>query len=491
MRSIRYFDGTRIRRLELQGVYEGPQRRTRHLANQGFAHSNALAPQRPQSAGSLVVSALAAESTRLHTRFNAFSESRTLLQPVGPGQTTVVATETVAIDGARKSDIKFLQSKFGLETVQEGSHGKLLMRVPGDLDDPVGRAAEAALALHERGGPSTAHPNFVRVLQRTPAPTAPPGAPQWALDNPGSPGVVGADIAALAAWTITNGDGAIRVAILDEGVDTKHPYLKAAIVAEADFVDGNATAMPDGDDAHGTACAGIVASRNTDVSGLAPGVSLVAARIAKSNDADVWIFDDFATADAIDWCWDDAKADVLSNSWGGGPPAPVITRAFERARTNGRNGRGSVVLAAAGNSQGPVGFPGTLRELLTVGASNQWDKRKTRTSQDGENWWGSNFGPEIDVMGPGVKIATTDISGTRGYGPALTTSTFNGTSAATPFAAAAAALVLSVKPKLTQARVSELLRQTADRIGTAPPDKYTGYGRVNAYAAMRAARREA
>jgi thermitase len=490
MQEIRYFDGTRIRRLELQNVYEAPQRPTRHLANRGFAKSTALAPQSPQSAGTLVVNALHADSTRLATRFNVISEERTFLEPVGPGQTTVVATETVAVDGARKADVTFLSSKFGLETVDEGSHGKVLMKVPGDVEDPVARAADAALALHERPGPSTANPNFLRVVQRTPKPQAPPGAPQWALDNGGQPGVIGADVAALAAWTITRGDGAIRVAILDEGVDTKHPYLKPAVVAEADFVDGNPTAMPDGNDAHGTACAGIVASRNRDVSGLAPEVSLVAARIAKSNAEDVWIFDDFATADAIDWCWDTAKADVLSNSWGGGPPVPGITRAFERARTNGRGGRGSVVLAAAGNSQVPVSYPGTLRELVTVGASNQWDKRKTKTSQDGENWWGSNYGPELDVMGPGVKIATTDISGARGYSPGQTTSTFNGTSAATPFAAAVVALMLSVKPTLTEARVAELLRLTADRIGTAPPDKYTGYGRVNAYAAMRAARRE-
>ena len=182
------------------------------------------------------------------------------------------------------------------------------------------------------------------------------------------------------------------MAVLDEGVDTSHPFLSPAVVAERDFVDGNAHARPDGDDAHGTACAGIVVARNRDVSGLAPEASLVAARIAKSDAQGFWIFDDFQTADAIDWCWDDAKADVLSNSWGGGPPAPVITRAFERARTTGRAGRGAVVVVAAGNAQKVVDYPGNLPNVLTVGASNQWDKRKTKTSEDGENWWGSNFG---------------------------------------------------------------------------------------------------
>ena len=45
-----------------------------------------------------------------------------------------------------------------------------------------------------------------------------------------------------------------------------------------------------------------------------------------------WVFDDFNTADAIDWCWDEAATDVLSNSWGGGPPVDVISTAFARAR---------------------------------------------------------------------------------------------------------------------------------------------------------------
>jgi subtilisin family serine protease len=328
------------------------------------------------------------------------------------------------------------------------------------------------------------------VIQRTPLPAAPPGAPQWALDNAGAPGTIGSDVHGLAAWTITKGGDEIRVAVLDEGVDTSHPFLAPAVVAEADFVDQNDTAMPDGDDAHGTACAGIVASRNRDVSGLAPRVSLVAARIAKSDAQGFWIFDDFATADAIDWCWDDAKADVLSNSWGGGPPAPVITLAFERARSDGRGGRGAVIVVAAGNDQRPVDFPGNLEGVVTVGASNQWDKRKTRTSQDGENWWGSNYGPGLDLMAPGVAIATTDIKGPRGYTGSRTTDRFNGTSSSTPFVAAAAALMLSANPELTEARASELLRQTVDPLTKSRKwNQNTGYGRLNAYTAVRAARR--
>jgi thermitase len=490
VRQIKYFDGQRLRNVEVQGLYEDRQVRPRRAGSRGFLHGEAFAALRPQASADLLLRGLRADSTLLATRFNAFSEDRTLVMPVKAGETTVIPTETVAIDQPRKSDLQFLRSKYGMVEVEEGSHGKVLMRAPDNAEDPVGHAAEAALALHERGGPSAAHPNFVRVVQRTPVPTATTDKSQWGLDNDGEPGVVGADVGALAAWTMTKGVGSVRVAILDEGVDTSHPYLEPAVVAEADFVDGNPTAMPDGDDAHGTACAGIVVSRNTKVSGLAPGVSLVAARIAKSDAQDVWIFDDFATADAIDWCWDDARADVLSNSWGGGPPVPVITRAFDRARRRGRGGRGAVVVVAAGNAQREVDYPGNLPDVVTVGASNQWDKRKTRTSEDGETNWGSNFGAALDVMAPGVKITTTDISGPHGYSASQTTGTFNGTSSATPFVAATAALMLSANPELAEGRVAELLRQTADSLGSSKKhDTYTGYGRVNSYAAVRAARR--
>jgi subtilisin family serine protease len=222
--------------------------------------------------------------------------------------------------------------------------------------------------------------------------------------------------------------------VLDEGVDTKHPALKPAVVAERDFIGNKSTAMPDGDDAHGTACAGIVLSRSATFPGVAPRCSLIAVRIAMGDGADGWVFDDFATADAIDWSWRQG-ADVLSNSWGGGIPSDAISRAFARARTQGRNGRGSVVVIAAGNSQTPIDFPGNLPGYVTVGASNHKDQRKTKTSDDGETWWGSNYGETMRLLAPGVFIWTTDISGAAGYDPADFTKTFNGTSSSTPHVA--------------------------------------------------------
>ncbi len=490
MRTIEYFDGKRIRKLELRGLFEARQHRPKTF-EVGPAGRPAVAAMRPEASGVRLAATLSDQRERLADRFVHLSEGVAEVAAAAPGEATVIPTDSVAIDDASKADLKFLRDRFGLEVVREGSHGKVLMRAPEDTDDGVAHAAQAALALHKRSSShGDAAPNFVRVVQRPRmAQTAIPG--QWGLANPGNPGLVGADVHAEAAWTITKGSEDIRVAILDEGVDSQHPNLKAAIVAELDAVDSNPTAMPDGDDAHGTACAGIVGSRSTTARGLAPRVSLVGARIAKSNAQGFWIFDDFDTADAIDWCWDDAQADVLSNSWGGGPPVPLISSAFERARTQGRNGLGAVLVIAAGNdARSSVSYPGNLPNTLTVGASNQWDKRKTTTSQDGETWWGSNWGQGLDLMAPGVAIRTTDIHGARGYSTTNTTDRFNGTSSATPFVAAAAALVLSASPQLTESQVRSVLRSTADPVSaTSGWDRFTGHGRLNAYMAVWASRR--
>jgi thermitase len=483
--QLEYYTGGRKQRVTVQRLAAARQT--------GRARAGEVAPMgfrvRPQSDAQQVMHLLAAQPPSVRARFSVIEEQTTMIHPVDRGRTTVIPTETVAVLGARKAELAWARKEYGALVVQEGSDGKVLVSVPGDAENPPMTGAEMARRLVERGTVEGAHPNFLRLVQR-PSPGTTPAEDQWGLDNDGTPGVVGADVAALAAWTITTGDADISVAVLDEGVDTLHPGLKPGVRAERDFIGDNPHAHPDGDDAHGTACAGIVCGRGR-VKGLAPGVGLVAARIAKGDGGHGWIFDDFNTADAIDWCWREGASDVLSNSWGGGPPVDVITTAFRRARERGRGGKGAVVVIAAGNDEGPVSYPGDLPEVLTVGASNQWDERKTMRSQDGENWWGSNFGKGLDLMAPGVAIMTTDIRGKRGYSTSQVTGNFNGTSSATPFVAAAAALVLSVRPDITEKQVRELLISTTDHIGRGKPGwtQFLGHGRLNAFSAVRAARR--
>ena len=479
---IEYYANGRKRRITVQDLPEKSRRAGRRSARHPMTF-----PFAPQAEGPEVMSMLVAGPAAALSRLPVLEERRPLIAPVEAGEPTVIPTETISLGGARSSEVTWLRREYGLRVVEEGSHGKVLLGVPADADDPVRVAVRAAAACYERGNVASAQPNFLRLMQR-PEPASADATTQWALDNHGSPGVVGADVAAQAAWTISEGVAEVRVAVLDEGVDTSHPFLKKVVVAERDFVEDHPTAMPDGDDAHGTACAGIAVSRDAAVRGLAPGVSLVACRIGKRQ-AGAWLADDFQVSDAIDWCWDDAAADVLSNSWGGGPPSDLVTGAFERARTQGRGGRGAVVIVAAGNTQSSVLYPGNLPEILTVGASNQWDERKTRTSRDGEDWWGSNVGKGLDLMAPGVQILTTDISGAAGYSNGPTTGRFNGTSAATPLVAAAAALVLSVAPALGEGDVRSTLIQTTDSMGPTGWNQEVGFGRLDVFRSLRTARR--
>jgi hypothetical protein len=389
--------------------------------------------------------------------------------PISSYGAMTLVTETVIAEGLRQADLAAAKA-FGASVLEEGLDGKVLLRV-GSVDQVFGLVD---LLLKREVGSAT--PNFLRrvvPIQRSAPATA------WSHDK----------IGVAAAWAVTRGSADVKVAVLDEGVDTTHPSLKPAVVAERDFIGGNGnSAMPDGNDAHGTACAGIVLSRDKGYPGIAPLCSLIAARIAMDDGSGHWIFDDYATADAIDWSWRNGAA-VLSNSWGGGAPSDAISRAFARARTQGRDGLGSVVVIAAGNDQAPNDFPGDLPGYVTVGASNPADERKTRASSDGETWWGSNFGATLHLLAPGVFIWTTDIVGAAGYEPDDFTRTFNGTSSAAPAVAGTAALMLSANPALSAGSVRDLLARTARRLtGQTAWTPELGWGRLDAANAVASAK---
>ncbi|WP_326535892.1 S8 family serine peptidase [Pseudorhodoferax sp.] len=384
-------------------------------------------------------------------------------------ETLTIATETVIAEGLRRDDFAAAKA-YGAEVLEEALDGKVLLRV-----DSVERAFGLVDLLLKRNVGSVS-PNFLRRVERLNASAA---QENWSLKM----------IGAAEAWATTRGSADIKIAVLDEGVDTTHPALKAAVYRERDFIGNNGdSAMPDGNDAHGTACAGIIVSRSKAVPGIAPACRLIAARIAMGDGNQGWVFDDFATADAIDWAWREG-ADVLSNSWGGGAPSDAISRAFARARTQGRGGLGSVVVIAAGNAQRPIDFPGNLPGYVTVGASNPADQRKTKTSSDGENWWGSSYGATLHLLAPGVFIWTTDIVGPAGYTPTDFSKTYNGTSSATPAVAAAAALMLSANPALSASSVRNLLARTAKKIqGQTDWTQELGWGRLDVAKAVAAAK---
>ena len=404
------------------------------------------------------------------------------------GDTTVIATDRILMGFQPGAEgVEQLLEKYKAEVVS--SIGDEYVIQLDESADPIPTAERLA----EEDIVTYAEPDFVSMGSHVSrlsqlAPSAEGGDPRSSEQY--APTIT----RAVEAWALQTGDPNVRIAILDEGVDMLHEDLSPVIVGSYDATDDDTFQEPNDWDGHGTACAGLAAAihgNDKGVKGIGGGCSILAVRIAYSEAPRAgWVTRNSWIARAIDWSWQNG-ADILSNSWGGGAPSTAIANAFERARTQGRGGKGCVNIVAAGNSAGPVSFPGSLSTVLTVSASNEFDEFKTKTSRDGESWWGSNFGPEVDVAAPGVHNLTTDISGAAGYTPDNYTD-FNGTSSATPIVAGAAGLILSANSELTEEEVRDIIKQSADRAGDLPytngrNDQF-GNGRLNVLSALELAR---
>jgi thermitase len=432
-----------------------------------------------------------------------------------PGVYLVPAGEVIVKfrDGTDDEDVDAVLGRHGVTVVRTDypEPGALVVKV--DDDDA---AVDAANAIHGEQVVEYAEPNFVQVSR-------PPGSTGTQLDSVPPPALPVDDLSALVtrgaghgdgpladpgfasqwglikirapeAWNITTGSSAISVAVIDEGADVTHEDVSYRLPG-FDAYDGDNDPKPNGNDAHGTACAGIVSARKDNGKGgvgVAPGCPVLPVRIAKGIGGGLWDTDSAKVANAVRTAVD-RGAGVLSNSYSVGP-STAVTNAFQYGATNGRGGLGCVMAAATGNGDVlgviyPARLSPSIRGMLAVGASNEWDQRKSKTSLDGETWWGSNYGPEVDLVAPGVHVYTTDITGAAGYGGGNYVTNFNGTSSATPHVAGVAALVLSVDPGLRGWEVEDILKLTARDLGTTGRDQFTGFGRVDARSALEAAGR--
>jgi thermitase len=411
------------------------------------------------------------------------------------GNTRVLATDRILI-GLKNHDDVVVDTLQGInyQKIEPRGHGEFTVTLAPDVD-PLSVASR----LENNPSLSYVEPDFVNVTN--PMHSAPsqvlevPTAGDLSTDLTYNPDQYAISLTqAHLAWKLKTGTGDVIIAVLDEGIDTRHPDLKDCIMRGYDASDKDSFQEPNPWDGHGTACAGLAAAMPLaagGVRGIGGGCSLFAVRIAYSTRPHgPWITSNGQIGEAVDWSWQNG-ASVISNSWGGGAPSTAISNAFQRAQEKGRDGKGCVIVVAAGNDAGPVSFPATLPNVLCVAASTPDDEPKRKHGDDGEPWWGSNFGAEVSIAAPGIRNFTTDITGPSGYNPnGNYTATFNGTSSATPLVAGACGLVLSANPALTGEEVCDVIKRTADQVGTGliyqdGRNDYMGFGRLNVLNAVR------
>ncbi len=404
------------------------------------------------------------------------------------GRVRLVPTDEIIINFDSVQDIQDLLSRFSLDTKQYLTPTTVVVSTRS-AKNTVGLANEISTFRQV----IYAEPNFIRIM---PVLSNDPFYQyQWHLDNSGlgpAFGTPGADIHAPQAWEISRGHPDVVIAIMDMGVDMQHPDLQDNLVAGFDAYDNDDDPAPDDHEAHGTCCAGLAAAvtdNNTGIAGVAPACKIMPVRIGTTvseNDPSI-ISTNVKIAAGIDWAWQNG-ADILSHSWGGGSPSSTIASAIDRAKTQGRAGKGCVIFFAGGNDNTGVDWPATLENVVAVGATNQDDNRCSPT--DWGIGGGSNYGAQLDLVAPGNLLYTTDNRGQNGYAGGDYCADFGGTSGSTPIAAGVAALVLAVAPGLTSDQVQEVMQNTADdqvgRVNEDQPgwDPDHGHGRINAYQAL-------
>lgn len=384
------------------------------------------------------------------------------------------------------------------------------LKVERQVDETLAvlAAADVSAAIRVAGtlsvlpGVEACYPLTRRVVRRkeayATAPDDPRFAEQWHLENRDAQRKrSGPDLNVRAAWAYTRG-GSVVVAVGDDGFQLDHPELRLRAEGQPhyNFFSGNANGGPaSGSALHATAVAGLIAAESDNhrgVSGVAPQASLLSMVIFGTS---ILGSDSIATEDRLFDMFQYAsnRVAVQNHSWGSDTPAltgidALSDAGIENAVSKGRNGKGVVIVRAAGNERENLtnanddGFASDPR-VISVAAVRR-DGRACSYSSPGAcllvaapsgdllDTDGDGQGDSEDPLAPDV--LTTDRTGILGYNSATDESgdytLFNGTSASSPQIAGVAALILASNPALAVRDVQQILIQSARHFDAADPD---------------------
>jgi subtilisin family serine protease len=289
-------------------------------------------------------------------------------------------------------------------------------------------------------------PNFRYILQdQAAAPTE--GDPaQYAL----------AKLRLPEAHTLAHGAN-VTVAVIDSGIDVKHPELANAIAASFD-----ALGSKEGPHVHGTGIAGAIAA-HARLMGSAPAARILAIRAfgMAANGAEST---SFVVLKGLDYAA--AHGAQIVNMSFAGPKDALVERGIAAAAA-----RGIVMVAAAGNAgaKSPPLYPGANPSVIAVSASDAQDRL----------FAASNRGGYIAVAAPGVDIFLP--------APDEKYQMTSGTSFSAAYVSGLIALMLERNPALKPDEVRGILLKTARDLGAPGRDDLFGAGEADAYAAVSAA----
>jgi subtilisin family serine protease len=349
-----------------------------------------------------------------------------------------------------------------------------------------GISVESALEFYKED-PNVlyAEPDYKQYAFLTPPPTKAPAEgeepskgkvdprlkEQWGLNNVGQTGgTVDADINALEMWKNIRGSKSVVLAVIDTGINYKHPDLIKNIWINQGEIpnnniddDGNGvvddvfgynaledSGDPMDDHGHGSHCAGVIGAEGQNTfggSGVMQEATIIGCRFLARNG-------EGSTSGAIA-CLDylrDLKTrsknpvDIFatSNSWGGGPASEALRDAIQAHQDEG------ILFLAASSNDGEnndydymqINYPSSypLANIVAVASTNHSDELS----------WFSNYGKRtVHVGAPGEDILSTVLG--RGY------ESMSGTSMATPFTAGLAGMIKAYYPDYNYMQVKNLL----------------------------------
>ncbi len=171
------------------------------------------------------------------------------------------------------------------------------------------------------------------------------------------------ELEVLQAHRLSEGT-AVRIAIIDTGIDYQHPDLRGRIIARHDFVDGGGDGGDFTVDRHGTEVAGVIAATTgggLGPLGVAPKSRLIALKACwpLRQDAAQAVCNSFTLAQALQAAIT-ARADIVNLSLAG-PPDPLLERLVRYGMRHGIIYVGAVPPARDGPTDTfPIDIPGVL-----------------------------------------------------------------------------------------------------------------------------------